>query len=232
MPSTCASARRRPCAAPRSSRACACWPTALTAFFLPRPTTGGTLPRSPSVARRMATSWLRSERSSLRNASRIPLLDIVHLSSGRTARIMPRRLPARNIRQEPPTGRRAGQSASFRFDRRGTTAPITYSYRRSRRHSLRRLPASAHPSGGSWLRPVGGGPWRRPPRSTCCAATPQHQSAPTSPSVASIGVARAGRMARCPPRTNPRIPSRRFPQVRGSRQDPSWRIPRGATGRT
>ena len=63
MPSTCASARRRPCAAP-SLIARLRRPIALTAFFLPPPGAGGTLPSIASIARCMATSWLRSERSS------------------------------------------------------------------------------------------------------------------------------------------------------------------------
>ncbi len=52
-------------------------PAALAAFFLPRPTAGGAFPSIASIARCMATSWLLSERSSFRSASRIPLFDIV-----------------------------------------------------------------------------------------------------------------------------------------------------------
>ena len=76
MPSTCASARRPPCAAPRSSYASACrrpWPPSSCRA----PAGGGTLPSIASIARWMATSWLLSERSSLRSASRIPRVDIV-----------------------------------------------------------------------------------------------------------------------------------------------------------
>ena len=99
---------------------------------------------------------------------------------------MPRQLPARNIKQERPAGRRAGQGASFRFDHRGTTAPITYSYCRSRRHSLRRLPAARRvptdrwrsgPGSGAAVRALGlGGRARHVSPAT--AARPRRQAFP------------------------------------------------------
>ena len=80
-------------------------PTALAAFFLPRPAAGGTSPSIASIARCMATSWLRSERSSLRNTSRIPLRRLVYGPARRRGNRPPpcvRRRASRAIRPAAP----------------------------------------------------------------------------------------------------------------------------------
>ena len=89
-------------------------------------------------------------------ARRPPGRGIGYLSSRRSARIIPRRLPARDNKQEPPPDA-TQPGRSFRFDHRGTTAPITYSDCRSRRHWHRRreehdlLPVGPRASASVWI---------------------------------------------------------------------------------
>ena len=73
--------------------------TGRCARCLPRRAVGAPDPSIASMARWMATSWLLSERSSLRSASRIPLLDIVTCSSRASCR---RIAPSAEMREHPP----------------------------------------------------------------------------------------------------------------------------------
>ena len=81
------------------------------ALGLPRRAVGAPAPSIASMARWMATSWLLSERSSLRSASRIPLLDIVTCSL--RGELPPHRAGRRNARAST-AGRCRGRRGCYR----------------------------------------------------------------------------------------------------------------------